>query len=130
MTSFICTTLRCIQRYAAGSRLNMPILVAPMAMQCMAHPHGESGVARAVKDLGAGMVLSTMSTTSLEDVAEAGGDDSFLMFQVYVSRRLWELCHIRSMRDLDMFPFELVQNENCCAGAFKTGCDGCHGPSC
>lgn len=75
--------------YLTGRRLEMPILVAPMAMQCMADPVGESGVARATKELGGGMILSTMSTISLEEVAQAAGPDSFLMFQLYVRGGVW-----------------------------------------
>ena len=53
-----------------GQSVEMPILVAPMAFQCLAHPDGELATAKAAADLGAGMVLSTMSTQSLEDVAQ------------------------------------------------------------
>ncbi len=52
-----------------GRPINMPVLVAPMAFQRLAHPEGELAAARAAKSMGATMVLSTMSTYSLEEVA-------------------------------------------------------------
>lgn len=52
-----------------GQSLPMPILIAPMAFQCLAHPEGELATAKAAQELGAVMVLSTLSTQSLEAVA-------------------------------------------------------------
>ncbi|NEO99886.1 MAG: alpha-hydroxy-acid oxidizing protein [Symploca sp. SIO2E9] len=52
-----------------GQSLSMPILIAPMAFQCLAHPEGELATAKAAAQLGTAMVLSTMSTKSLEEVA-------------------------------------------------------------
>lgn len=52
-----------------GQSLPMPILIAPMAFQCLAHPEGEVATAKAAQELGAVMVLSTLSTQSLEAVA-------------------------------------------------------------
>ena len=66
------------QKYAA------PIMVAPMAFMRMAHPDGEAAVAASVTQHGLGMTLSTMSTTTLEEVAKAA--DSRLWFQLYVYR--------------------------------------------
>jgi isopentenyl diphosphate isomerase/L-lactate dehydrogenase-like FMN-dependent dehydrogenase len=61
-------------RKSSSSRLlqlSAPILVAPMAMMKLAHPQGEVAMARAARAAGLGMVVSTMGTTRLEDVAEA-----------------------------------------------------------
>ncbi len=71
-----------------GQSLSMPILIAPMAFQCLAHPEGELATARAAAELGAGMVLSTLSTKSLEQVALAGKFSSqhLLWFQLYIHR--------------------------------------------
>ncbi|MGB7442470.1 MAG: alpha-hydroxy acid oxidase [Coleofasciculaceae cyanobacterium] len=52
-----------------GQSFPLPILVAPMAFQSLAHPEGELATARAAAEVGAVMVLSTMSTKSLEEVA-------------------------------------------------------------
>ena len=40
----------------------MPLLVAPVAFQRMAHPDGEPGMARAAAAAGTVMVLSTLAT--------------------------------------------------------------------
>jgi 4-hydroxymandelate oxidase len=53
-----------------GQSLSMPILIAPMAFQCLAHPEGEVATARAALALGTSMVVSTLATKSLEDVAD------------------------------------------------------------
>lgn len=57
-----------------GQPLSMPVLVAPTAFQKMAHPEGESATARAAAAAGTVMVLSTISTTSMEEVTEAARD--------------------------------------------------------
>ena len=54
-----------------GERLRSPLCVAPTAMQRMAHPDGELGTVRACAKRGMLMTLSSLSTTSLEDVAGA-----------------------------------------------------------
>ena len=54
-----------------GERLRSPLCVAPTAMQRMAHPDGELATARACVKRGMLMTLSSLSTTSLEDVAIA-----------------------------------------------------------
>ena len=64
-----------------------PILLAPIAFQKMAHPDGELASAVAAAALGAGMVLSTQSSTPLEDVATAMLGDAGrgpLWFQLYL----------------------------------------------
>src|SRR3712207_2127630 len=50
-----------------GQSLPLPILIAPMAFQCLAHPDGEIATAKAAAKLGSVMVLSTLSTKSIED---------------------------------------------------------------
>jgi 4-hydroxymandelate oxidase len=45
-----------------GQSLQLPILIAPMAFQCLAHPEGEIATAKAAAKLGSVMVLSTMAT--------------------------------------------------------------------
>ena len=54
-----------------GRELAHPILLAPVAYQCLAHPDGEIATAWAAAALGAGMVLSMQSSTPLEEVASA-----------------------------------------------------------
>ena len=60
----------------------MPILVAPTAFHRMAHPEGEVATARAAGQAGTIMMLSTLSTSSIEEVMpEATGP---VWFQLYV----------------------------------------------
>jgi lactate 2-monooxygenase len=65
-----------------GRRLPAPVLVAPVGVQSMLHPEAELAVARAARSLGVPMVLSSVSSTPLEKVAEALGD-SPRWFQLY-----------------------------------------------
>jgi isopentenyl diphosphate isomerase/L-lactate dehydrogenase-like FMN-dependent dehydrogenase len=68
-----------------GIPISMPILVAPTAFHCLAHPEGECATAQAAGRAGVLMVASSSSTRSLEDIAkEASGP---LWFQLYVSNR-------------------------------------------
>jgi len=67
-----------------GRRHALPILVAPMAFQRLAHPEGELATVRGAGDLGVTVVLSTLSTTTLEEVAAAASSPSW--FQLYVFR--------------------------------------------
>ncbi|MEZ5647003.1 MAG: alpha-hydroxy acid oxidase [Burkholderiaceae bacterium] len=64
-----------------------PIMVAPMAYQRLAHPHGEAATALAAAAQGASLVLSTQSSTRLEDVARlyvGDTDRGALWFQLYL----------------------------------------------
>lgn len=54
-----------------GARNSVPIGVAPTAMQCLAHPDGEVATAKACKEAGIAMGLSSFATSTLEDVASA-----------------------------------------------------------
>ena len=70
-----------------GRTLAHPIFLAPVAYQRMAHEGGEIASAYAAAALGAGMVLSTQASVSLESVAQAiGGDPQRgpLWFQLYI----------------------------------------------
>lgn len=66
-----------------GKEISMPIGIAPSAMQKLAHPVGEVGTARAAEAAGTVMILSTLSTTSLEDVRRAA-PNCLLWYQLYV----------------------------------------------
>jgi 4-hydroxymandelate oxidase len=68
-----------------GQSLPSPILIAPMAFQCLAHPDGEVATAKAAAKLGSVMVLSTLSTRSIEDVASVRNSTP-QWFQLYVHR--------------------------------------------
>jgi L-lactate dehydrogenase (cytochrome) len=66
-----------------GSRLPLPLVLAPTGFTRIAHPQGEMAVARAAARAGLPYTLSTLSTTSIEDVAAPGGPR---WFQVYAWR--------------------------------------------
>lgn len=76
-----------------GHRNAIPLGVAPTAMQCLAHPDGEAATARACRNAGVVMGLSSFATTSLEDVARESGENPRVL-QLYLfeereeSRRL------------------------------------------
>jgi lactate 2-monooxygenase len=57
-----------------GATLPSPFLLAPVGVLGIAHPDGEGAVARAAASEGVPMVMSTASTTPIEDVAAASGD--------------------------------------------------------
>ena len=65
-----------------GERLDSPILLAPIGVQSIIHPDSERAVARTADDVGVPMVLSTASSTSMEDVAADSGDN-LRWFQLY-----------------------------------------------
>jgi isopentenyl diphosphate isomerase/L-lactate dehydrogenase-like FMN-dependent dehydrogenase len=65
-----------------GTEITMPLLVAPVAFQRMAHPDGECGMARAAAAVGTIMVLSTLATSSPSEVA-AAAPGAPCWFQLY-----------------------------------------------
>ena len=68
-----------------GSAVRFPVLVAPTALQRMAHREGELATARAAAAAGTVMTLSTISSASIEEVAEAA-PGAPRWFQLYVHR--------------------------------------------
>ncbi len=72
-----CTTTTTV----LGQEVSMPLLVAPVAFQRVAHPDGEVAMARAAKAAGTVMCLSTLATSSPAEVATVGGPR---WFQLYV----------------------------------------------
>src|SRR6266849_5320095 len=65
-----------------GTSVSMPILVAPTAAHGLAHPDAECATARAVQQADTLMVVSTQSTRSLEEIAQAGLGPRW--FQLYI----------------------------------------------
>ncbi|MBN3949256.1 MAG: alpha-hydroxy-acid oxidizing protein [Nostoc sp. NMS7] len=80
--------LRNLTTSILGQSLQLPLLIAPMAFQCLAHPDGEVATALAAASAGVGMVLSTMATKSIEEVATACEKfpDSLRWFQLYIHK--------------------------------------------
>ncbi|MBC6476506.1 MAG: alpha-hydroxy-acid oxidizing protein [Hormoscilla sp. GM7CHS1pb] len=68
-----------------GQAWQMPIAIAPMAFQCLAAKEGEMATASAAAKLGSMMILSTMATKSLEEVASVR-QQTPQWFQLYVHR--------------------------------------------
>ncbi|RID63696.1 hypothetical protein BRARA_E02680 [Brassica rapa] len=78
-----------------GFKISMPIMVAPTAMQKMAHPEGELATARASSAAGTIMTLSSWTTSSVEEVASTGPgirffQIRFFQLQVYKNRKVVE----------------------------------------
>ncbi|KAH7442234.1 hypothetical protein KP509_03G078000 [Ceratopteris richardii] len=69
-----------------GFKISMPIMVAPTAMQRMAHPEGELATARAVASAKTIMTLSSWATSSVEEVASVGPGIRFFQLYVYKDR--------------------------------------------
>ena len=76
-----CTTATTV----LGHDVSMPLLVAPVAFQRVAHPDGEAGMGRAARAVGTVMCLSTLATSTPAEVAETG---VARWFQLYVFRDL------------------------------------------
>jgi isopentenyl diphosphate isomerase/L-lactate dehydrogenase-like FMN-dependent dehydrogenase len=68
-----------------GGDLEMPILVAPVAFQRLAHPDGEAGMARAAEALGTAICVSSLTSTRPAEVAAAAPGVRRWM-QVYLFR--------------------------------------------
>jgi len=73
---------RTSQTTLLGIPVESPIICAPMAFHRLAHDAGEMATARGVSAAGSIFTLSTLSTVSIENVAESTSGP--LWFQVYV----------------------------------------------
>jgi 4-hydroxymandelate oxidase len=65
--------------------LALPVILAPVAFQALAHPEAEIATARAAAVAGTIFTVSTLASRRLEDIAAAA--DGPLWFQLYCSRR-------------------------------------------
>ncbi|KAM1274628.1 hypothetical protein FF1_024537 [Malus domestica] len=68
-----------------GYKISAPIMLAPTAMHQLAHPEGEVATARAAAACNTIMILSYMSTCTVEEVASSCNAVRF--FQIYVYKR-------------------------------------------
>jgi isopentenyl diphosphate isomerase/L-lactate dehydrogenase-like FMN-dependent dehydrogenase len=68
-----------------GAEVSMPVLVAPVAVQRLAHPDGEAAMAQAAAAAGTVMCLSTIATSRPSEVASAAPEGR-RWFQVYCFR--------------------------------------------
>jgi hypothetical protein len=67
-----------------GIPVSLPVLLAPVAYQRMAHPEGEVATARAAAAAGTLLVVSTIATASIEEVARVA-PDAPRWFQLYMA---------------------------------------------
>lgn len=67
-----------------GERVSMPVLLAPAGLARLVHRHGELEVARAAGTAGTVFCVSTASSYSVEEIAEAATGP--LWFQLYLWR--------------------------------------------
>jgi len=65
-----------------GHHLQFPMALAPVGVQRIFNPDGEKATARAAAEQNVPYIMSTASSTSIEDVAEANGD-GIRWFQLY-----------------------------------------------
>ncbi len=65
-----------------GTTMPAPLLLAPIGVQKIVHSDGELATARAAATLGLPMIASTASAFTLEEIAEAGGEEP-RWFQLY-----------------------------------------------
>lgn len=68
-----------------GGSFEHPILLAPVAFQALVHEQAELESARAAAAVSAGLVVSTLSSRRLEDIAAAAGPERW--FQLYLQPR-------------------------------------------
>lgn len=69
-----------------GERISFPVMVAPTAFQRMACDEGECATARAAARAGTIMVMSTLATTVIEDVAAAAEGPKWFQLYIYKDR--------------------------------------------
>ncbi|WP_236037285.1 alpha-hydroxy acid oxidase [Marinomonas vulgaris] len=70
------------QQTLFGRTLALPLLIAPLAYQKLAHPMGELASVQAAAAQGVGFCLSTLASSTIEQVAEVSGQAE-RWFQLY-----------------------------------------------
>ncbi|KAK3169044.1 hypothetical protein OEA41_005492 [Lepraria neglecta] len=68
------TTHRDLRTELFGHKLESPLLIAPIGVQTIFHHDKEDGVAGVAAEIGVPYILSTASSSSIENVAKANGD--------------------------------------------------------
>ena len=67
-----------------GTKIDMPIFLSPVAMQRLFHHDGDKASARAAEKFGTFYSMSTMATSSIEEIANKSGGPK--MFQIYIHK--------------------------------------------
>jgi len=81
---------RTLETTVLGQRASLPVLVAPTAFHKLAHEDGELASVRAAGDAGTIFILSTLSTTRVEDVVAAATGPVWFQLYVYRDRKATE----------------------------------------
>jgi L-lactate dehydrogenase (cytochrome)/(S)-mandelate dehydrogenase len=71
-----------------GTRLALPVLLAPTGLAGAAHWSGDLGAARAAEERGTRLVLSSASTYSLEEVAQGTAESHWFQLYPWANREL------------------------------------------
>ncbi len=75
---------RTLETQVLSVPISFPVIIAPIALQRLAHPDGELATARAAERAGTLMIVSTTATTSMSDVRGAAAGP--MWFQLYIYR--------------------------------------------
>ncbi len=75
-------SVRSLATTVLGTEISMPVMIAPVALQRLAFDDGELATARAAAKAATLMILSTLSSVSIEDVAAS--TRAPLWFQLYI----------------------------------------------
>ena len=67
-----------------GKKIDFPLFLAPTAMHKLYHHHGEKASALAAEKFGTIFSMSTMSTTSIEEIGSVTGSPK--LFQLYIHK--------------------------------------------
>ena len=67
-----------------GEKIKMPLFLSPTAMQRLYHYDGDKASARAAEKFGTLYSMSTMATTSIEEISNVSGGPK--MFQLYIHK--------------------------------------------
>lgn len=65
-----------------GAKIDVPFILSPTGGNCLFHPDRELGVARAAAEFGTMMSLSTMASSTIEEIGTATSGPK--MYQVYI----------------------------------------------
>jgi L-lactate dehydrogenase (cytochrome) len=67
-----------------GQKIDMPLFLSPVAMQRLFHHEGDKASARAAEKFGTFYSMSTMATSSIEEISNVSGGPK--MFQIYIHK--------------------------------------------
>ena len=70
--------------YVFGQKIDFPLFLSPTAMHRLYHHHGEGAAAKAAEKMGTMFSMSTMSTTSIEEIGNLTSGPK--LFQLYIHK--------------------------------------------